>query len=84
MTEQEFLTAAKERFRARGLREAKKYLDEPEVVMSSTADSPDGKIVIPHRRDSETAPIMMEVWLDSKQRAREKFTPKKYRKEANS
>ena len=72
MTEQDFLSAAKERFGARGLREAKKY------ISSYVADG------LKDARENDK-PFIQEVlftaWLESKARAREKFTPKKYRKE---
>ena len=71
MTEQEFLTAAKERFGSRGLRQAKVFLDTP--VRSNTGETSSV-------RDSELASFLMEIWLDSKEEVRRKFTPKKYRK----
>lgn len=69
MTEQEFLTAAKERFGSRGLRQAKTMLEELDKKKPSVpADE------IPAHRS-----LMMDLWLDSKEEARRKFTPKKYR-----
>ena len=71
MTEQEFLTAAKERFGSRGLRQAKALLDKPVR---------DHMGIIAPMRDSSLFPVMSEMWLDSKEEARKRFTPKKYRK----
>lgn len=71
MTEQEFLQTARERFGARGLRQAKAFLDKPVR---------DHMGITTPMRDSSLFPVMSEIWLDSKEDARERFTPKKYRK----
>ena len=69
MTEQEFLTAAKERFGSRGLRQAKTMLEGLDKKKSS----------VPANEVPAYRSLMMDLWLDSKEEARQKYTPKKYR-----
>ena len=70
MTDAEFLATAKERYGSHGLLQAKSMLEDlgkknPQISANE----------LPSYRT-----LMMEMWLDSKESAREKFTLKKYRR----
>ena len=69
-TDEEFYQAVREKYGSRAVRQAKKDI----ARLGTSPDehlSPEGQLQFRH--------IMMEMWLDSKEWAREKFTPKKYR-----
>ena len=70
-TDEEFYQAVKEKYGSRGVRQAKKDIARHDPVIDDPL-SPAGQLQYRH--------FMMETWLDSKEEARQKFTPKKYRK----
>lgn len=71
MTEEEFYEKVKETYGSRGIRQAKK-------MMNCTVVG-DGKEE-PLDKGSVLAQALMESFFICKEKAREKFTPKKYRK----
>ena len=70
-TDEEFYQAVKEKYGSRGVRQAKKDIARHDPATDDPL-SPAGQLQYRH--------FMMETWLDSKEEARQKFTPKKYRK----
>ena len=70
-TDEEFYQAVREKYGSRGVRQAKKDIARLESSLDEHL-SPAGQLQYRH--------LMMEMWLDSKEWAREKYTPKKYRK----
>lgn len=73
MTEQKFITTVREKFGSRGVRDAKKFLTELEEETKS---------LLPPETRTAFHEAGMVAWLCNKERARRKFTPKKYRQEA--
>lgn len=67
MTEEEFYAKVKEKYGSRGVRQAK------EVISAAPQEEPFDK-------NGLLAQAMMAAFFMSKDKAREKFTPKKYRK----
>lgn len=71
MTEEEFYAKVKEQYGSRGLRQAKEMMNC--TVVGDGREEPLDK-------GSELAQAMMKAFFMCKEKAREKFTPKKYRK----
>ena len=69
-TDEEFYLAVREQFGSRGLREAKKEIARLDA-------SPDERFTPLEAHQYQR--LMMEIWIAAKEKAREKFTPKKYR-----
>jgi transcriptional regulator with XRE-family HTH domain len=69
--DEEFLTEAAERFGRRGAAQAKSILEQTAAMFAGGELSDKDKAAF--ERD------MKKLFLDSKERAREKFTPKKYK-----
>ena len=69
-TDEEFYLAVREQFGSRGLREAKKEIARLDA-------SPDERFTPLEAHQYQR--LMMEMWIAAKEKAREKFTPKKYR-----
>ena len=70
-TDEEFFQAIREKYGSRAVRQAKKHF----ARFDQTPDerlSPVEQLQFRH--------LMMEIWMDSEEEAREKYTPKKYRK----
>lgn len=74
MTEEEFYAKVKEKYGSRGVRQAKKMMNC--TVIGDGREEPLDK-------ESQLAQALMEVFFITKEKAREKFTPKKYRKPVN-
>lgn len=66
MTDEEFISQIRSEFGYHGMRDAKRFLEEPNVK---------------NEKDERVRTAMMLAFTSNKRRAREKFTPKKYRKE---
>jgi len=69
-SDEEFYQAVREKYGAKGVRDAKKYVENMDEQPSELS----------HDEQLEFRRLMMELWMDSKEEAREKYTPKKYRK----
>lgn len=67
MTEQEFYEKVKTEYGSRGVKQAKKMMADSEVQKICTGG------------ENTTAAVML-AFLSNKQRARAKFTPRKYKK----
>ena len=70
--DEEFLTVAAERYGRRGLAQAQSILEETSALFAGGELSEQDQIAFLHE--------MQAIFLDSKERARAKFTPIKYRK----
>ena len=73
--DEEFLTTAAERYGRRGLSQAQSILEETAALFAGGELSEQDKLGFLHE--------MQAIFFDSTERAREKFTPKKYRKTEN-
>jgi len=71
--DEEFLTEAAEKFGKRGLAQAEVVLEQAAALFAGGELSEEDQIAFLHE--------MQGLFLDSKKRAREKFTPLKFRKE---
>ena len=69
--DEEFLSEAAERFGNRGLSQARAVMEQAAALFAGGELSDDDKLAFLHE--------MQQLYLDSKERARNKFTPKKYR-----
>jgi transcriptional regulator with XRE-family HTH domain len=69
--DEEFLTEAAEKFGKRGLEQAQSVIEQTAALFAGGELSEEDQIAFLHE--------IQGLFLDSKQRAREKFTPKKYR-----
>ena len=74
MTKQKFITTVREKYGSHGVRDAKKFLTELEKKTNS---------LLPPETHTAFHEAGMMAWLCNKERARQKFTPKKYRQEAS-
>ena len=69
--DEEFLTEAAEEYGSRGLSQAESILEQASALFAGGELSEDDEIAFLRE--------MQRLYLDSKERAREKFTPKKYK-----
>ena len=74
--DEEFLTEAAEKFGKRGLSQAMGILEQVDAMFAGGELSDEASEAFIQE--------VRELWLDSKRRAREKFTPHKFRKPADS
>ena len=72
LEQEQFVDDVRKEFGSRGAREAKDILNRTGALLAGGELDDSAKDVF--------FQALMEVYLDSKQNAREKFTPKKYRK----
>ena len=71
--DEEFVTVARERYGRKGGVQAQDLLDQATVLFAGGELSENDQLAFIHE--------MQRIYFDSKERAREKFTPKKYKKE---
>ena len=71
--DEEFLTEAAAKYGRRGLSQAQAVLEQASALLAGSELSDDDKLAFVHE--------IQELYFDSKERARQKFTPKKYRKQ---
>ena len=70
LSDEEFINLAREKYGYRGARDAKEMLE-----------SFDTRVLNMSKEDNDAyRQLMIQLWIDSKEEAREKYTPKKYRK----
>ena len=70
--DEEFITEVYEKYGSRGARQAQDILEQASAMFAGGELSEDDQLAFVHE--------IQHLYLDSKERAREKFTPKKYRK----
>ena len=70
--DEEFLTLAAQRYGNKGMTEAKEVLEQTAALFAGGKLSDDDKLAFLHE--------MQAIYFDSKERARKKFAPKKFRK----
>lgn len=74
-TDEEFYQAVREKYGSRGVRQAKRDIERLDIYPNNQL-SPEEQLLFRQ--------LMMELFMDSKERAREKFTPKKYREKLSA
>ena len=70
--DEEFITEVYEKYGSRSVKQAQDILEQASAMFAGGELSEDDQLAFVHE--------IQRLYLDSKERAREKFTPKKYRK----